>query len=66
MAGGEMAKFLVKYSGANEEEVEADRMEDQKTWLVFYDDAGVSTIDPPIEILRIKAASVRRVERLVD
>lgn len=58
-----MSRYLGFFNNGEEEEVIASRHADVKTWLVFLqdDELGMST-----EILRVKAAHVRRVELIPE
>ncbi len=58
-----MPKFKVTFVSGDEEIVAASHYGDVKTWLVFFEDDQVGL---PREILRVKATSVRRVDRVED
>jgi hypothetical protein len=62
-----MPKFRVEYIGAREgEEVEASTYFEEKGWIVFVDVEGEYPVSSRVERLRLKGASIQRIERILD
>jgi hypothetical protein len=57
-----MATFEVTFTNGKTETIEADSYLDRKTWLVSQKQTGELELNE--EILRLKASTVNRVQRL--